>query len=600
MRRPLQVGSGPEPDQESNTVDVPFPSKLLRFVQPPSPTVRICIDNYYPGKVYTTGDRITGTISVQTTSNIPYRHLSVSLDGFASTDVSAARSYGTGVARHQFLHLPVGPHDVSGLPLPGWYFYFVAGETYRIPFELTIPERRLSRNPACVCQQSWTGPSDRHRRLHPTMGRWSRKDMSTTGARIDYFVSVKAAILPGDDESKYRQFKESHYIHIMPASPEEPALVIPKASTKFTTFASKTLRPAWYRISKRTGQLDVATCQPPAIMVNSEGRDVTGSRVKLDFVFEPEEPGTPLPVIDMVRGSIVASTAYSDQSMINLDKASVGIVTGGFPLEYHKEIKIFWEQPAQPTWSRQTCQRCQEAMPPSNNPLIRTALDTAITESAIMPLAAGRSTRNADPSELLAHNCRRPLLHAQLDIKFGLHKQCKYMFLPTFYLCTVSRTYSIRLKLWVVSGQHRQVLRLVVPIQIGMPQRNHTMTEGRIDVNKVGPMTPLPLAPHLLGTRKVAVVGEDTVPLTSHDPEEDLQRVGQDAVAGETTAAPKSQSLPKAIWDDPDIMPLRQKATAPSASHDPVLPTSDGSENEQLQESLDIGDSAQIAVDFLT
>ncbi|KAF6829361.1 hypothetical protein CPLU01_08003 [Colletotrichum plurivorum] len=179
-----------------------FPSLLRRN----SAEVEIKLDSHHDDKIYRPGTTVQGEVSITPLEDTRFNSVAVALLGTSKVRVETARSVRD--ISHVFLSINM-PILQSLPPL------FEASHTYSIPFSFVIPKHlTLS---ACKHENQSGAVFDQHMRLPPSMGYWSKDDLSPEVARVEYIIKAYVARgPPGSSGSLEKTMIAKHLIKVLP------------------------------------------------------------------------------------------------------------------------------------------------------------------------------------------------------------------------------------------------------------------------------------------------------------------------------------------------------------------------------------------------
>lgn len=362
--------------------------------------VSINFDHHYSSKVFHPGSVVTGDLVVTPTRDVEGVSMQISLVGRARVYRDDVNGRQTVV--HNFLGLDM-PIPESAYPQSG---VMEKGQTYRIPFNFTIPFRLLPS--ACARNEAFDGISDYHLQLPPTVGGWEKDDMSPEVVKISY--AVTASIHQGESLRKVMEISKS--IKVLGSSFEDPPLNVTAKDDVYKLKRTKKVRSSL--LSRSTGKITAMADQPTAFYLDCDGRVASQSATNINLFFEPSAPGTAPPEIETVSAKIRAYTWYSAQPMQTLPNFGKGLGA------YSTTVPV-------------TTERITTAWMPSLG-----KLDDFNNDKGI-PMAQTQA----------------------VQVSFTLPSS-KKTFIPTFHSCLSSRIYAIELKL-KVGGQS---MALALPVQV--------------------------------------------------------------------------------------------------------------------------------------
>ncbi|KAM3509011.1 hypothetical protein MY11210_006506 [Beauveria gryllotalpidicola] len=402
--------------------------------------IDIHITNHYAAKIYTTGASITGAAVIRVPRDTPFDRVVIQFAGVAAT-----RNYmmpEIDQVLHHFLLLDMPPDSKTATtttpPLLPSDRILRAGRTYTLPFYFVVPERL----PLGACSHRCEHPSVRehHLRLPPSTRTWGdRDDASPETARVQYCVSasvLQRSVFAPEPVSVLRGY---HPVNVLPVHAEDAPLDVGRGGDKGAEYkltSSKVLRKSL--VSRKMGTVAVEAAQPRAVVISSDARHVSPTRIALKLAFFPtarvdggvsssslssSPPGAGseealLPTVHSITAKLVAKTYYNTSHM------------GAFPDRDRRNELNFGAS--------------------------MYYTDTSRTTDVQFDRDEGWRVQNrADQSSAWA---------MALDAGFQLPVDRKKMLLPTFHSCLLSRTYILRLVLSI--GPGRITIALSVPLQV--------------------------------------------------------------------------------------------------------------------------------------
>ncbi|KAH6886433.1 arrestin [Thelonectria olida] len=376
--------------------------------------LQIDIDHHYASKVYTTGSPITGTATFTPRKDTPFETLRISLAGLARVrrdDLDYPK-----IATHWFLRTDMSDAE---LVYPGSKV-FRARESYTIPFHFIVPDR-LTTN-ACNHKVDVGYVRSHHLCLPPSMGTWSKDDMSVASARVEYGIQVDI-VTPSSKKGQNNTISNKHIINVIPYAAEEPPLNIMPLNIQYNMQKDKKIRKSL--ISPVDGRLTAVASQPRAVNLDADGQSASESTVHINLEFKAKGPGVCPPKIGTVSATLQAQT-----------------------------------------WSRQS--------PSLNFPnmgLLRDAYTNYTTILSKVPVEGSWETEPEDKetgADSTSHS-------ATVQVPFSL-PMAKRLWIPTFHNCLISRTYRMEVALEVGNT----TLRFNVPVQIAMESLDFPL-EAEVD-----------------------------------------------------------------------------------------------------------------------
>ncbi|OAA37803.1 arrestin [Beauveria brongniartii RCEF 3172] len=439
--------------------------------------IDIHITNHYAAKIYTTGDSITGAAVIRVPRDTPFDRVVIQFAGVAAT-----RNYmmpEIDQVLHHFLLLDMPPVSKATattttttttpplLLLPSDRI-LRAGRTYTLPFHFVVPERL----PLGACSHRCEHPSVRehHLRLPPSTRAWGdRDDASPETARVQYCVSAsvlqRSVFAPSEPVSVLRGY---HEVNVLPVHAEDAPLDVGRGGggadkgQEYKLTSSKVLRKSL--VSRKIGTVTVEAAQPSAVVISSDARQVSRTRIALKLAFFPTAarkdggggggggggssslssslpsssssfPGAAdseealLPTVHSITAKLVAKTYYNTSHM------------GAFPDRDRRNELNFGASMYYTDTSRTT------------------EVQFDRDEGWQRVVVVHNQNQAADH-----HQSSSGAWAMALDTGFQLPVDRKKILLPTFHSCLLSRTYTLRLALSV--GPGRITVALSVPLQV--------------------------------------------------------------------------------------------------------------------------------------
>ncbi|KAK1997491.1 arrestin [Colletotrichum falcatum] len=422
-------------------------SSVITFARQPvssrKHSVEVRINDHYHSKVYTSGDPVSGQVTINPSHDSRFDHVQIILIGTSRTRLDALQI--PQLSSHTFLKLEM-PISDSAYPVPR---IFEAGRTYTIPFNFVIPHHLTIS--ACSHKAQSDYIHDYHMRLPPTTGGWERDDMAPDMAQIQY--AVRARVVRQDElgGKPMKLIEGNHFIKVLPRSPEDPPLNITKQDRAYALTKTKTLRKNLF--SSKQGYITAATAQPSAVHLTADGRSASEGSVLVNLSFEPASADILPPEVNTVSAKLQAQTWYGANPMTKLP--NMGDNQEAFALsQYHlytTSASLFSTSVGKVAWRQQLTSITRRDSGYSSDDL---------HESGHPDL----DNQNHNQSRGSSKSRSPPILHrAALEIPFKLPTARKTL-IPTFYACIVSRTYALQLTLVVGDSK----IKLNVPLQIAL------------------------------------------------------------------------------------------------------------------------------------
>ncbi|CAK7218394.1 hypothetical protein SEUCBS140593_003532 [Sporothrix eucalyptigena] len=481
----------------SSTFSGSRPHRDLTF---PKSHMEIQLDGHFSAKVYTSGDSITGSVTIVPQRNIPFDEFEIVLLGTTHTRVDYISS--PVESSHVFLKLFM-PIAESAYPVPRMLEAF---QTYTLPIHFVVPHHlTLS---ACSHRVASPHVHSHHMRLPPTLGRgsssgataaWERDDMAPEMARIEY--AIKARIfrdtLKEDGSGKSTRSKiveATQPIRVLPSSQIDPPLAVSSTDRAYKLQSSKTLRKGLFARSKlgrvtATSGLDATAPQPTPIVLRPDGISASPTTATVQLYFDPARPDVPPPRVTNFSAKLTAYTHYSTSAINTFPNLGDWARTDNVAMErrgtyttsvnlLNKSLKNFqWE--AQVDTTRRDSGYCSSD---SGGPEdMTTGNGGSPTTTSPRRLSPASPSRSKDTALVYA---------AQLIVPLELPVQ-KRTFLPTFHSCIASRTYSLQLSVTMAPASSSSsttsssstgsatTVSLSVPVQVVVGDVNEMLTIGQ-------------------------------------------------------------------------------------------------------------------------
>ncbi|CAK7212447.1 hypothetical protein SBRCBS47491_001466 [Sporothrix bragantina] len=480
----------------SNTFSGSGPHRDFSF---PKSHMEISLDGHFSAKVYTSGDSITGSVTIVPQRNIPFDEFEIVLLGTTHTRVDHISS--PIESSHVFLKLFM-PIAESAYPVPR---ILEAYQTYTLPIHFVVPHHlTLS---ACNHKLSSPHVHSHHMRLPPTLGRgngsgaaaaWERDDMAPEMARVEY--AIKARIfretLKEDGSGKSTRSKiveATQPIRILPASQVDPPLAVSSTDRAYKLQSSKTLRKGLFARSKlgrvtASAGLDESAPQPTPFVLRPDGIAASPTTATVQLYFDPARPDVAPPRVTSVSAKLTAHTHYSTSAINTFPNLGDWARTDNIAMErrgtyttsvslLNKSLKGFqWE--AKVDTGRRDSGYCSSDSGDAH--------DMTTGGGSGSPTAT--SPRRLSPSQKDATGL---VYAAQLIVPLELPTQ-KRTFLPTFHSCIASRTYSLQLSVSMAPASSSSsttsssstgsatTVSLSVPIQVVVGDANEMLYMGQV------------------------------------------------------------------------------------------------------------------------
>ncbi|CAK7263651.1 hypothetical protein SEPCBS119000_000591 [Sporothrix epigloea] len=418
----------------------------------------ISLDGHFSAKVYTSGDSITGSVTIVPQHSFPFDELEIILLGTAHT--GGDQISGPIKSNHIFLKLFM-PIDESTYPDPR---VLEPGHSYSFPIHFVVPQHlTLS---ACAHKVASPHVLSHHMRLPPTLGRgngtgaaaaWERDDMAPEMAHVEYAIKARVfrdTLKDGDSGRTVRSvvLEATQPIRILPASQIDPPLAVSSADRAYKLQSSKTLRKGLFARSKlgrvtASAGLNCSAPLPAPIILRPNGVSARASTATVQLSFDPVRPDVAPPCVTSVSAKLTARTHYStsgistfpnlgDWSRIdNVAMERRGVYKTSVNLLNQPLTNFQWEANVDlgrrdSGYYSSDCGSADDISTPKTGPK---HLSTAHTPSQTTGNGSGNGLGYA----------------AHVIVPLELPTQ-KRSFLPTFHSCIVSRTYSLQLSVTVV------------------------------------------------------------------------------------------------------------------------------------------------------
>lgn len=465
------------------------PHRSLAF---PKSKMEIQLDGHFKAKVYTSGDSITGSVTIVPQRNIPFDEFEIVLLGTTHTRVDHISA--PVESSHVFLKLFM-PIAEDAYPVPR---ILEAFQTYTLPIHFVVPHHlTLS---ACSHKVASPHVQAHHMRLPPTLGSgsgsgavaaWERDDMAPEMSRVEYAVKARVyrETLKEDGSGKSSRVKvveATQPIRVLPASQIDPPLAISKKDRAYKLQSSKTLRKGLFarsklgRVTAVTGDNANGAPQPTPFVLRPDGIAASPTNAFVQLYFDPARPDVPPPRVTSVSAKLNAYTHYSTSAITTFPNLGDWARTDNVTMErrgsyatsvtlLNNSIKSFqWE--AKVDNGRRDSGYCSS--------------DSGGAEE--MTTGSPRRLSPASPgSKDMGLVYTAPLI---VPLELPMHKRT---FLPTFHSCIVSRTYSLSLNISMVpasstssstsssSAGSSTTVSLTVPIQIVAGDANDLLMMGQ-------------------------------------------------------------------------------------------------------------------------
>ncbi|CAH0025755.1 unnamed protein product [Clonostachys rhizophaga] len=422
-------------------------SATVKTSSPRLLTVSVDIDNHYKSKIYTTASKVSGNVIIRAQQDVAFTDVDIQFLGIASSRLDFVSHYLSHSIR-TFLNLPM-PVPEDDLPSPR---IFQANRTYVIPFEFVVPSQLTLH--ACTHHTDSPDVKDRHLQLPPSVNTWEADDLSPDPTHIEYLVRARVS-----QKGEKEPYEACQAINILPAFPEEPPIHITSGDIHYCPSKEKPVRKNFF--TSNLGTLRVSARQPRAIMLAADGRTSSASSAHVELEFYPSKNSqTKPPEIHSVSGKLVAESWWGGSIQAGLPNMGKRCVTH-FPI-YSKAVPLFSRRTGKLSWSGY-----------ESGPQRRTSESS---NSSVDSFSMGLGSDSLSPSEESSpcssrrNSCfvaEQPAYRAKINAPFSLPMSNKKVFLPSFYTCNLSRTYSLELTI-ITGSAKRSSTTLCLPLQIGV------------------------------------------------------------------------------------------------------------------------------------
>jgi hypothetical protein len=383
----------------------------LRFLRAKNEGLTIILDHHFNSKIYTSGSRLAGEVVLNTAKAMKLEGLQILLVGRAETrqhypDVVK-------IASHQFLRLQM-PTSASTYPTDR---VIQPSTAYNFPFCFTVPIQLAIG--ACSHRVETSNTQNHHLRLPPTLGSWERDDMGLELATITYSIEAWMSGKSLTDSATLR-LEAYQAVNVIGATFEDPPLSLDHENRAYTL--QQSCNVGTHLLSPSDGKIKATAAQPGAIRLTNDGYRAGRFTVPVGLTFEPSSVNIIPPQYCSISAKLEAQTLYSYEPMRHL------------PSMKEMEINCY-------PYRRKTV-----------------SLDPSTIQ-----VQWSQHPRPDVVSKTIRHgHCVPPIFHtAAIEVPLQLPTHTK-MFLPTFYSCLISRTYTTHLVLNIAGTR----LRLSTPIQI--------------------------------------------------------------------------------------------------------------------------------------
>ncbi|QIW98105.1 hypothetical protein AMS68_003623 [Peltaster fructicola] len=423
-------------------------TKLLTGLVSPKTDIRISLDS--KRKVYSTLDRIQGSVTFTPSADLPFDDIDIEFVGTSRTYVerlsTAAAISGRSQAFHQFLRLSqpgVAEHYPGDRILK-------AGQSYKISFVFAVPRQLLPR----VCTHTILNDAIReaHLQLPPSLGdcEASNKseqldDFAPDMASIRYGVYAKISTVKPGQSQRTTIVAKARKVRIIPAVDELPPVNV-EGNSDITMRKEKKLRKGL--LKGKLGTLVMEAAQPasfklPAPDAESGDRITTMATVLLRF--DPQESNAQPPKLNNLTSKLKVTTFFSTAARRDFPNRTdcLNELSNGF---HSETLEVSSRCMANVEWTKMDAERDVSPDPWA----LPRRTSSAVSAPLLPPDASSSYTGGAFyiarllvPIELPSNKC----------------------FVPTFHSCLVSRVYTLGLSLSTNTAFGGN-MDLRVPVQI--------------------------------------------------------------------------------------------------------------------------------------
>ncbi|KJR87144.1 uncharacterized protein SPSK_01655 [Sporothrix schenckii 1099-18] len=471
------------------------PHRSIAF---PKSKMEIQLDNYFKAKVYTSGDSITGTVTIVPQRNIPFDEFEIVLLGTTHTRVEHVSA--PIESSHVFLKLFM-PIAEDAYPVPR---VLEAHQTYTLPIHFVVPHHLT----LSACNHKVVSPHvhDHHTRLPPTLGRgngsgaaaaWERDDMAPEMARVEYVVKARVyrETLKEDGSGRSTRVKiveATQPIRVLPASKIDPPLSVSEKDRAYKLQSSKSIRKGLFarsklgRVTAITGDDSIGAPEPTPIVLRPDGIAASPTNAYVQLYFDPARPDVAPPRVTSVSAKLNAHTYYSTGAITTFPNLGDWAHSDNVLMErrgsYSTSVTLLNNSLKSFQWEAQVDNRRRDSGYCSS--------DSGGPEEMVTGNARRRSSA-ASPS----NSKEMGLVYAApliVPLELPMHKRT---FLPTFHSCIASRTYSLQLNISMVpasstsssssssSSGSTTTVSLSVPVQIVVGDANDASISGMPNVS---------------------------------------------------------------------------------------------------------------------
>ncbi|KAL3458613.1 hypothetical protein BJX64DRAFT_266241 [Aspergillus heterothallicus] len=386
------------------------------------PQIKIDFDSQRDGNltpIYTTGDRIEGTVTISAAHLISFDEIDIKLEGTQTVTVERGAVPGRSGATQTFLRLRQPIQD-SSYPTPR---VIEPARTYQFPFTFVVPRGLLPH----VCSHSKKNAhvQNSHTLLPPSLGdpmlahdgKTLLDDMSPDMARVTYQIRAEVLQKPVVGPAKSLKVTQRK-IRIIPAVEEEPPLTVLDDDLIYRTRKEKDVKRGTMR--PRQGRLVAAASQPRPLQLsppNKESESVS-TVATVHLRFDPVGDEQP-PRLGTVWSKLRVATYYAAHPWEDYPNAMVSVVGSTGEGVYYDTVPLSKMCLASAQWTKQ-----------ANSTLVRrdSLQSTSSAESITGPSA-----------------CFSGDVYYTASVVVPVTLPKDKAFVPTFHSCLISRVYTLDL-----------------------------------------------------------------------------------------------------------------------------------------------------------
>lgn len=411
--------------------------------------ITVNLDNHAKQKVYTSGSPVSGHVSITTKRDVRFDNVQIVLIGHTKTRVDGVNT--AHEVTHTFLKMAM-PIPESSYPVPR---ILENGLTYTLPFHFIVPSYLTMH--ACNHRILHDQLQDHHVLLPPSMGGWMKDDMAPEMAKVEYSVKARVFRQPDSGGPKVRVMEGSENIFVLPATAEQPPLVVSSCDKLYTVTKTKKLRKSL--LSGKLGCIRAEAIQPPAVRLGADGRAISGTAAQVRLEFEPASLDIVPPEITSVAAKVTAHTFYSSEAITSFP--NMGDWSRRFGAErrgeYHTPVSLPSASLGKTRWLQHL------------SPAVRrdSGYGTDEASSACGDDSGRRGSGNGGkwksrPCSPISHSTE---LHIPINLSSMLAKKTP---IPTFHSCITSRVYTLQLTLTLSAGSSVSSISLLLPLQVAV------------------------------------------------------------------------------------------------------------------------------------